>query len=106
MELVEGYMPRKKVTPRTGRRTSSNTAITSKTTRKKRPTSIRKSSRIKPDVDIGPVWKDITRRVPKELQFTARRPDDLLVFDLLVDNLKVATGAPPRLVKVNPNKSA
>ena len=99
-------MPRKKVTSRTGRRSSSNTTITSKITRKKRTTRVRKSSRIKPGVDIGPIWKDITPRVPKELQFTARRPDDLLVFDLLVDNLKVATGAPPRLVKVSPNKSA
>lgn len=119
-------MPRKKITSRVGVRSSNrtadptntarNTAVNKKTTRKRpvskkttsrrRPAPVRRLDRIRPTLDIGPVWKDVGRLVPKELQLSARRPDDLLVFDLLVDNLKVATGAPPRLVKINSNKSA
>ena len=119
-------MPRKKIISRAGVNSSNRTSsasnptrntvvskkitrkrpVSKKTTHKKRPTRVRQLDRVQPGIDIGPIWKDIGQLVPEELKLSARRPDDLLVFDLLVDNLKVAAGAPPRLVKRNPNKSA
>lgn len=59
---------------------------------------------IRPDLDLGRVWG----RLPglREVRIPVRRPDDLLVFDLILDNLRVATDGSPRLVRVNENAPA
>jgi hypothetical protein len=61
---------------------------------------------IKPDLDIGRIWDTLPGATPREVRIPVRRPDDLLVFDLMLDNLQLAPDGPPRLVRVNPNASA
>ncbi len=43
---------------------------------------------------------------PVEIKLEGRRPDDLLVYTVRAQNLKVATGSPPRLIRSNNNKDA
>jgi hypothetical protein len=61
---------------------------------------------IRPDIDLGRIWGRLPGGTPRETRVPVRRPDDLLVFDLLFDNLELAPDAPPRLVRVNANASA
>ena len=64
-------------------------------------------NRIEPGAPLGEVLKRRPRPGrPARFRLHARRPDDLLVFDLLVDNLEVTSGDPPRLVRQKPNRSA
>src|SRR6187401_1468662 len=46
----------------------------------------------RPIVDLKQVWATVRPRLPAEFRIHVRRPDDLLVFDLLFDNLKVEPG--------------
>ncbi len=61
---------------------------------------------VKPMLDLAQLWSVIATRVPVEFRVSVRRPDDLLVFDLLFDNLRIEAGPAPRLVKKNPNATA
>lgn len=61
---------------------------------------------IKPELDLGKLWGKLPGTAPDEARIPVRRPDDLLVFDLILDNLRLAPDAPPRLVRVNPNAAA
>jgi hypothetical protein len=54
---------------------------------------------IKPDLELGLVWEHVFPTPPSEFRVQVRRPDDLLVFDLVFDNLQLAPDAPPRLVR-------
>jgi hypothetical protein len=60
----------------------------------------------RPLIELGQVWTTIRPRLPAEFRVHVRRPDDLLVIDLLFENLKVEPGAVPRLVKKNPAATA
>jgi hypothetical protein len=55
-------------------------------------------------VDLGLVWKSIHGRAP-EFRISVRRPDDLLVFDLVFENLGLS-GEPPRLIRTDPDAPA
>jgi hypothetical protein len=55
-------------------------------------------------VDLGLVWKSIRGRAP-EFRVSVRRPDDLLVFDLVFENLELS-GEPPRLIRTDPDAPA
>jgi hypothetical protein len=57
---------------------------------------------IKPDLDLGRIWGKLPGVSPREVRIPVRRPDDLLVFDLILDNLQLAPGGPPRLVRAHP----
>ena len=61
---------------------------------------------VRPIIELNRVWDTIRQRLPAEFRVQVRRPDDLLVFDLLFDNMKIEAGASPRLVRKNPNASA
>src|SRR3954463_7034669 len=58
------------------------------------------------DFALGKIIDAIRHGPVNELRIAVRRPDDLLVFDILVDNLHVQTGEHPRLVRTNPQASA
>ena len=58
------------------------------------------------DVDLSLVWKEIVRRAPEEFRVSVRRPDDLLVLDLVFENLQLSGEAPPALVRRNPSAGA
>ena len=57
-------------------------------------------------IDLGRIWETIHARAPEEFRISARRPDDLLVFDLVFENLQLAEGEPARLVRKDPRASA
>jgi hypothetical protein len=61
---------------------------------------------VRPLIDLGRVWDTIRGRLPAEFRVHVRRPDDLLVVDLIFDNLKLESGAAPRLVRKDPAKAA
>jgi hypothetical protein len=54
---------------------------------------------IRPDFDLGRLIDTIWPGPPREFRVPVRRPDDLLVFDLLVENLELRTDGSPRLEK-------
>lgn len=62
--------------------------------------------RLEAAVSLGDIWSRIPRPQPIEFRLHARRPDDLLVFDLLVENLELAPEGPPRLIRSKPGKPA
>ena len=103
------------------RATSSRTTKAARTTRRAKrrastkPAAARAGTRrrarqiavaTRPIVDLKQVWTTVRPRLPAEFRVHVRRPDDLLVFDLLFDNLKVEPGVVPRLVKKNPSATA
>jgi hypothetical protein len=53
------------------------------------------------DFDLGRILEGLRRRVP-EFRVSVRRPDDLLIFDLIFENLKLIPGSNPRLVRSDP----
>jgi hypothetical protein len=53
---------------------------------------------LKADFSLGRLLDSIAKRVV-EFRVPVRRPDDFLVFDLLVDNLELQSGDAPRLVR-------
>jgi hypothetical protein len=57
-------------------------------------------------IDLTQLWGAIRPRLPREFRVHVRRPDDLLVFDLVFDNLRIEPGPAARLVKKNPTASA
>lgn len=57
------------------------------------------------DFDLGRMLGQLGRKTP-EFRVHVRRPDDLLVFDLLFENLKLITGEQPRLERQNPAAAA
>ena len=59
-----------------------------------------------PPFDIGRIIDQILPRLPKEFRVSVRRPDDLLVFDLIFMNLALAAEQPPRLKKQDANTAA
>ncbi|MFO0887939.1 MAG: hypothetical protein U0790_02210 [Isosphaeraceae bacterium] len=61
---------------------------------------------IDPGFDLGRLVDAILGRPPQEFRVSVRRPNDLLVFDFLVDNLKLKTSGEPRLEKQDPSASA
>jgi hypothetical protein len=60
----------------------------------------------RPTIDIGSLVDSLQPQLHVELRVPVRRPDDLAVFDLVFQNLKLASGQPPKLVRENPKKSA
>jgi hypothetical protein len=56
-------------------------------------------------VDLGLVWKSIHARAP-EFRISVRRPDDLLVFDLVFENLELSGTMPAQLVRTNADAPA
>lgn len=63
-------------------------------------------STIKPVLNAGLVWQIVKPRLPGEVRVPVRRPDDLLVFDLILDNLVLQPGAMPRLVRAKPGAAS
>jgi hypothetical protein len=61
---------------------------------------------IRPNVDIGNLLDILQPQLPVEFRVPVRRPEDLAVFDLIFDNLKLASGQPPKLIREDPKKSA
>ncbi len=53
--------------------------------------------------DIGSILEWMYPTPEEEFRVEVRRPDDLLVFDLVFDNLKLVTGDAPRLERENAN---
>ena len=83
-------MAKRRSTRRAASRSKTNGSRTTKKTAKgakRRPARrARRASRaaaIRPMIDLGRVWATITPRLPAEFRVHVRRPDDLLVFDLL-----------------------
>jgi hypothetical protein len=58
------------------------------------------------DFDLGRLLNAVRQQPPRELRIPVRRPDDLLVFDLLVENLELKTGLSPRFERRNPAGAA
>ena len=58
------------------------------------PSGLRLSFASKP-FDLGRLLAELRPVDPEELRVRVRRPDDLLVFDLLFDNLRIAEAGPP-----------
>jgi hypothetical protein len=55
---------------------------------------------IKQDFDLGRLLNVIIPRPTREIRLSVRRPDDLLIFDVLVDNLRIEPDAKrPRLTR-------
>ena len=86
------------------KRSASTTSTAARGGRRRRARQIAVAAR--PIVDLKQVWTTVRPRLPAEFRIHVRRPDDLLVFDLVFDNLKVEPGTVPRLVKKNPNATA
>lgn len=66
----------------------------------------RKITRIHPILNLGKVWDEIAARNPLEFRLTLIRPDDLVVCDFVLDNLKLETDGTPRLIRQNPTAPA
>jgi hypothetical protein len=64
------------------------------------------SGTITPSVDIAGILDALQPKHPPEFRVPVRRPADLVVFDLVLWNLKLAPGQPPRLVREDPAKAA
>lgn len=62
--------------------------------------------RSKAMVDLGDIWKRVPHRKPHTIEVTVRRPDDLLVCDIVFQNLILAGGTKPKLVKKTPSLPA
>jgi len=58
------------------------------------------------DFALGKIIDSVRPRPAKEFRVPVRRPDDMLVFDILVDNLTLKTDGYPRLERTDPNVSA
>ena len=58
------------------------------------------------DFALGKIVDSVRPRPAKEFRISVRRPDDMLVFDILVDNLTLKTDGYPRLERANTNVSA
>ena len=67
---------------------------------------IRPRLSIASDFALGKIIDSVRPRPAKEFRVPVRRPDDMLVFDILVDNLTLKTNGYPRLERTNPNVSA
>ncbi len=65
-----------------------------------------KSRSIQPIINIGKIWDEFKLRYPIEFRLSFIRPDDLLVCDFILDNLKLANEPVPRLIRKNPAKPA
>lgn len=57
-------------------------------------------------IDIGNVWDSIRAQLNNEFRVQVRRPDDLLVFDLIFVNLQLTSDRPPKLIKQNADAPA
>jgi hypothetical protein len=90
---------------RAARTKPTRTKAVRRRTKARRPPR-RARAAIRPMIDLGQVWTTIRPRLPAEFRVHVRRPDDLLVFDLLFDNLRIEPGGAPRLVKTNPAATA
>ena len=62
----------------------------------------RKFEPIHPIINLGRVWDEINKRRPLGFRLTLIRPDDLVVCDFILDNLKLVTDGAPKLVRQNP----
>jgi hypothetical protein len=58
------------------------------------------------DFALGKIIDSVRPRPATEFRVPVRRPDDLLVFDILVDNLTLKTDGYPRLERTNTRASA
>src|SRR5262245_41106998 len=61
---------------------------------------------IRPSFDLGRLLDALRPGPPPEFRVPVRRPDDHLVFDLLVDNLDLKRSGEPRLEKQDPSAAA
>ena len=61
---------------------------------------------VMPQIDLGRITDIISPQSPGEFRVSVRRPDDLLVFDLVFENLQLVPGNPAHLVKKEPNAPA
>jgi hypothetical protein len=61
---------------------------------------------IKPLVDLGRIWDEISKRRPPEFRVSFARPDDLLVCDFVFHNLKLVDDNPKKLVRKDPSQTA
>ena len=61
---------------------------------------------VKSQIDLGRITDIIIPQSPGEFRVSVRRPDDLLVFDLVFENLQLVSGNPAHLVKKDPNAPA
>ena len=57
-------------------------------------------------IDLGRIFETIHASAPDEFRIAVRRPDDLLVFDLVFGNLRLAEDGPARLIRRDPGSSA
>ena len=58
------------------------------------------------DFDLHRIYERLRPPEHEEFRIPIRRPDDLLVFDLVFENLRLATDAPPRLERQNAGAAA
>lgn len=61
---------------------------------------------LEPDFDLGRLAGALRPRPRREFRVQVRRPDDLLVFDLLVENLELKTDSSPRLERKDPSAAS
>jgi hypothetical protein len=61
---------------------------------------------LRAQVDLGLVFRQVDTRAPDEFRISVRRPDDLLVFELVFGNLQLAGETPERLVPKDPQAAA
>src|SRR5262245_24641781 len=50
-------------------------------------------------VDIGDLLNQLRPRPAVEFRVSVRRPDDMVVFDLIFENLKHSPDSPPKLIR-------
>ena len=70
--------------------------------KKPRPSAILRPA----DFALGAIVDAVRPRPAREFRVPVRRPDDLLVFDILVDNLTLRTGGRPRLERTDARAAA
>jgi hypothetical protein len=65
-----------------------------------------KRSTTKPHIDFSKIMDAISKKSIHEYRVHVRRPKDHLIFDLIFENLQLASNKPLRLVKQDPNATA
>ncbi len=64
--------------------------------------TLRKFKSIQPIINLGKIWDELYKRRPLEFRLSFIRPDDLVVCDFILDNLKLVTDGEPKLIRQNP----
>src|SRR6266568_1804572 len=96
--MPSGKTPKKAATPKT---TKPSKKIAPAITRARAAAAISVGPALKIGIDISDLIDQLRRPQP-EFRISVRRPNDMVVFDLIFQNLKLVSGPPPKLVRDDP----